>query len=327
MEERLDGKPLEQPIGVRIRGGSHFRINSLASSAPSQNHQSYQKSYQRARKPAGTSVSPGEPTGPSICRRLVSTTSPARYLGANLTEFAERRKTPGMQSQTKRKKLPRGLHWDSRSPYIFFKWRDAMGRQRRHSTQTDDPEKALLAKLQFLQEQRQKPQEIEARTEDMGKLPLHKAAELYFGWKSAKNSDDTIKREKRIFNAVLKTFGSGRTVRSIQLFHLRQYQQQRRHHVSHMKQPVTARTVNYELDLLRGVMKYTGCWTSALDAGYQACLKRKARWGNSPPNSNWRKSSRPPSSMNPGKLPCIAPPSRSAQVAEAGRCGRSNSEI
>jgi len=154
-----------------------------------------------------------------------------------------------------------------------------MGKQRRHSTQTDDPEQALLAKLQFLQEQRQKPQEIEARTEDMGKLPLHKASELYFGWKSAKSSGATIKREKRIFNAVLKSFGSGRTLRSIQLFHLRQYQQERRHHVSHMKQPVTARTVNYELDLLRGIMKYTGCWTSALEAGYQSLPEARSKRG------------------------------------------------
>ena len=133
-----------------------------------------------------------------------------------------------MQTQMKRRKLPRGLHRDSRSPCLFFKWRDAMGKQRRHSTQTDGPEEALLVKLQFLKEQRQKPQEIEAHTEDLGKLPLNKAAELYFGWKSAKNSDTTIEREKRIFNAA---FGSGRAVRSIKLFRFRQYQQQRRHHV------------------------------------------------------------------------------------------------
>ena len=33
-----------------------------------------------------------------------------------------------MTNHTRRRKLPHGLHWDSRSPYIFFKWRDAMGR-------------------------------------------------------------------------------------------------------------------------------------------------------------------------------------------------------
>src|SRR4051812_4899179 len=104
---------------------------------------------------------------------------------------------------TKRKKLPRGLHWDARSPYIFFKWRDAMGKQRRHSTETDDPDKALLLKLQFIEQERQKPQEVEAHTEDLGKLPLDKAADLYFAWKSAKNAASTIARERRIFKAVL----------------------------------------------------------------------------------------------------------------------------
>jgi len=45
-----------------------------------------------------------------------------------------------------------------------------MGKQRRHSTETDDPDKALLVKLQFLEQQRQNPEEIEAHTEDLGKL-------------------------------------------------------------------------------------------------------------------------------------------------------------
>ena len=154
-----------------------------------------------------------------------------------------------------------------------------MGKQRRRSTETDDPDKALLIKLQFLEQQRQKPEEIEARTEDLGKLPLNKTAELYFSWKSAKNSADTVRRERRIFNAVLKAFGASRTVRSIKLFHLRQYQQERRKHVSHMKQPVTARTVNYELDLLRGLMKYAGCWTPELAAGYESLPEVKSQVG------------------------------------------------
>ncbi|HJT54532.1 MAG TPA: hypothetical protein VJ848_11825 [Candidatus Angelobacter sp.] len=29
----------------------------------------------------------------------------------------------------KRPKLPRGLYWDAKSPYIFFKWRDPHGKQ------------------------------------------------------------------------------------------------------------------------------------------------------------------------------------------------------
>src|SRR5260221_934861 len=126
-----------------------------------------------------------------------------------------------MANQPKRKKFPRGRHWDARSPYIFFKWMDAMGKQRHQSTKTDDPDKALLVKLQFLEQQRQKPEEIEAHTEDLGKLTLKQATELYFGWKSAKSSATTIQRERRIFNPVLKAFRASRTVRSIKLFHFR----------------------------------------------------------------------------------------------------------
>jgi len=55
-----------------------------------------------------------------------------------------------------------------------------MGRQRRQSTKTDDPDRALREKLKFLDQQKQKPEEIEARTENLGKLPLNKAADLYF---------------------------------------------------------------------------------------------------------------------------------------------------
>ncbi|HET8887602.1 MAG TPA: hypothetical protein VFQ41_01760 [Candidatus Angelobacter sp.] len=78
-----------------------------------------------------------------------------------------------------------------------------MGRQRRQSTKTDDPDRALLEKLKFLDQQKQKPEEVEARTEDLGKLSLNKAADLYFNWKTAKNSTTTIQRERRIFSAVL----------------------------------------------------------------------------------------------------------------------------
>ena len=180
---------------------------------------------------------------------------------------------------TKRKKLPRGLHWDARSPYIFFKWTDAMGRQHRQSTETDNPNKALLTKLQFLEQRRQDPVEVEARTEDLGTLPLDKAADLYFAWKLARGCEGTIERERRTFHSVFKAFGRSRTVRSIRLFHLRQYQQQRRKHISHMKQPVTARTVNYELGILRSIMKYSGCWTPELDAGYEPLPELKSQIG------------------------------------------------
>ena len=46
-----------------------------------------------------------------------------------------------------------------------------------------------------------------------------------------------------------------------------------------MRQPVTARTVNYELFLLRCVMTYAGCWNGDLSAGYQPLREIKQRAG------------------------------------------------
>jgi hypothetical protein len=46
-----------------------------------------------------------------------------------------------------------------------------------------------------------------------------------------------------------------------------------------MKQPVTARTMNYELDLLRGVLKYAGCWTPELETEYPPLPELKSKVG------------------------------------------------
>ena len=184
-------------------------------------------------------------------------------------------------AQQKRPRLPRGLHWGPKSPYILFNWRDPLGKQHHQSTGTNDPQEALLFKLKFLAERDEKLEEIEADSaEDLGKLPLSKVGEMYFGWKTAKSSAATVERERRIFRPLLKWLGASKIVKTIKLVHLRQYQQQRRKHVSHvMKQPVTARTVNYELDLLRGVMKYAGCWTPELETEYQPLPELKSKVG------------------------------------------------
>jgi integrase len=184
-------------------------------------------------------------------------------------------------AQQKRARLPRGLHWDGKSPFIFFNWRDALGKQHHQSTGTTGPQEALLFKLKFLAEREENLEETEAdAAEDLGRLPLSKVCEMYFGWKTAKSSAATIERERRIFKPVLKWLGSAKVVKAINLVHLRQYQQQRRKHVSNvMKQPVTARTVNYELDLLRGVMKYAGRWTPELDTHYEPLPELKSKVG------------------------------------------------
>jgi integrase len=173
------------------------------------------------------------------------------------------------------------LHWGPQSPFILFNWRDALGKQHHQSTGTNDPQEALLFKLNFLANREEKLEETEAdAAEDLGKLPLSKVSEMYFGWKTAKSSAATVERERRIFKPLLRWLGAAKIVKTIKLVHLRQYQQQRRKHVSYvMKQPVTARTVNYELDLLRGVLKYAGCWTPELEAEYQPLPELKSKVG------------------------------------------------
>ena len=184
-------------------------------------------------------------------------------------------------AKQKRPRLPRGLHRGPKSPYILFNWRDALGKQHHQSTATTDPQEALVFKLKFLAEREEKLEETEAdAAEDLGKLPLSKVSEMYFGWKTAKSSGATIERERRIFKPLLKWLGAAKIAKTVKLVHLRQYQQQRRKHVSYvMKQPITARTVNYELDLLRGVLKYAGCWTPELETEYQPLPELKSKVG------------------------------------------------
>jgi hypothetical protein len=64
-----------------------------------------------------------------------------------------------------------------------------------------------------------------------------------------------VERERRLFKSVLGFFGPQTRLRSIKLPKIRKYQQSRRQHVSrNMKQTVTPRTVNYEMQLLRSLM-------------------------------------------------------------------------
>src|SRR5437899_8951105 len=91
----------------------------------------------------------------------------------------------------------------------------------------------------------------------MGKLPLRRVAEFYFSWKTANCSAETVAREKRIFKSVEKFFGSRFPTNGIGLHPIRDYQRERREQISPtMKQPVTARTVNYEMHLLRSAISY-----------------------------------------------------------------------
>ena len=152
----------------------------------------------------------------------------------------------------KRLKLPRGLRWHPGSQFIWFTWYDAQGKQHKKSTETGDPEKALLFKMRFVEERETRTADG-AESPDLTNEPLERAAKLYFEWKLANNSAETVSRESRMFNNVLKFFGP--------------------------KMPVTARTVNYEMQLLKGVMSYADCWTDILEARYRPLRQQKSGIG------------------------------------------------
>ena len=182
--------------------------------------------------------------------------------------------------KNKKPGLPRGLHWKSDSPFIWFNWRDDRGKQHRQSTGTGDPAEAFSFRQKFLEKCTKDIQESKSQSTEMAKWPLKRVAEEYFAWKLANSSEATVEREKRIFKPVEKFFASDFRVNAISLAHIREYQKQRRKHVSRtMRKPVTARTVNYEMFLLRCVMTYAGCWNENLTAGYQPLREIKQRAG------------------------------------------------
>jgi hypothetical protein len=176
----------------------------------------------------------------------------------------------------KRQKLPRGLRWRAQSRFIWFTWYDSQGRRHQKSTETTDPETALLFKMRFLaQQETGEAEEVESL--DLKGESLARAAELYFDWKLANNAPETVVRERRMFKNVLKFFGADTPVKSIRLPQIRAYHKERRQQVSPtMKQLVTARSVNYEMQLLKGVMSYADCWTDTLAVRYQPLREVKS---------------------------------------------------
>lgn len=179
----------------------------------------------------------------------------------------------------KRQKLPRGLRWRAQSRFIWFTWYDRQGRRHQKSTETTDPEKALLFKMRFLAQQETEEAE-EVESPDLTGESLARAAELYFDWKLANNAPQTVVQEQRMFKNVLKFLGPETPVKAIRLPQIRAYQKERRQQISPtMKQPVTARSVNYEMQLLKGVMSYADCWADTLAVRYQPLREVKSRAG------------------------------------------------
>lgn len=180
----------------------------------------------------------------------------------------------------KRPQLPRGLHWREDSPYIWFTWRDPRGKQHRQSTQTADPQDAALFRLQFMQKEEERCEELTSPRANYGKLPLNHVADLYFKQMAIDHSAGTIARERRIFRRVERYFGPETKVKSIHLWLIEQYQQERSLEISPtMKQKITTRTVNYEMQLLRGIMLYAGCWKGDLAVYYKPLRQLKSQIG------------------------------------------------
>ena len=190
----------------------------------------------------------------------------------------------------KRPTLPRGLRWDPRSPHICFSWRDGRGRQHQQSTYTDDPAKALAYKQDFQKENREAINEKRARTEDQGRMPLGEAAKMYFNWKGATNREGTLARERRIFKQIEKFIGASVQLRRIDLELIREYQQERRKQISPtMRKAVSPRSINYELQLLRGVMQHANCWKGDLAERYKPLKELKSRAGKKATNEQLMK--------------------------------------
>lgn len=180
----------------------------------------------------------------------------------------------------KHPRLQRGLHWKADSPYIWFTWRDPRGKQHQQSTQTVDPDEAALFRLQFKQKTEEHLEELKSPRASFGKLSLKQVAELYFKQKAIDHSAGTIARERRIFRRVEKYFGADTRVKTIHLWLIEQYQQERSTEVSPtMKSKITARTINYEMQLLRGVMMYAGCWKGDLAVYYKPLRQTKSQKG------------------------------------------------
>lgn len=186
---------------------------------------------------------------------------------------------------TKRPTLPRGLRWDPRSPNIFFSWRDDRGRLHQKSTNSADPAEALAFKQRFQQQEHDAIEERRARAADQSRLSLSTAAQMYFDWKAATNAVGTISREKRIFRQVVNFMGANIQLRRIDLELIREYQQERRKQISPtMRKAVTPRSVNYELQLLRGVMQHANCWKGDLAERYKPLKESKSRIGKKATN-------------------------------------------
>lgn len=222
-------------------------------------------------------------------------------------------------SDNRRPKLPRGLRWRAKSPYIWFSWRDERGRQHQQSTGTTDVDDATVFRIRFLREKEGRVRERGA-VQDQSLLPLAKVGDLYFAWKVATNSSGTISREKRLFKQVEKFIGAKTPLRSIDVELIREYQQERRKQISPtMRRAVSARTVNYELQLLRGVMQFANCWKGDLAERDRPLKQAKSRIGKAATNEQLKRIIEQRRKTNTGNWQCTARLLLPGRAAEVGK--------
>ncbi len=83
-----------------------------------------------------------------------------------------------------------------------------------------------------------------------------------------------------MFRQVEKFLGAKTPLRFIDLELIREYQQQRRKQISPtMRKAVSARSVNYEVQLLRGMMQFANCWKGDLEDRYKPLKESRTRIG------------------------------------------------
>jgi hypothetical protein len=168
-------------------------------------------------------------------------------------------------------------------------------------------------------------EELTSPRASYGKLSLHQVADLYFKQEAIDHAAGTIARERRIFRRVEQYFGPVTKVKSIHLWLIEQYQQERSTQTSPtMKQKITARTINYEMQLLRGVMLYAGCWKGDLAVYYKPLRQMKSQIGRfASDNQLERIIETAKKNENWGKLQCIVllrQPALDVAMEKSERC-------
>jgi len=208
-----------------------------------------------------SSKTPSCPTGPEIPSRL----------GPN----QERKTVAGIG---KRPKLPGGLFWRKESPFIYFKYRTSSAKQKLVNSNLTDPNEALKYKIDYLERLGQAGENYH----QLADATLRQAAEKFWVWRPITATPKTIYDEKYIFNPVLKFLGPDTKLRRITIDRIRDYQTWRIAQKARATgNPISAATVNKEVQLLRQILDLAGLWHGVLKEKYKPFKQYKSKRGQS----------------------------------------------